>query len=1043
MPAQALVTTLPWYWTTCLFALLSLAAPAGASTNAASPRDSGALVVDTSVVEPGQRMTLVFNVDNEGRPGRRVDAQPILPLGWKLISGGGALDLAAGERRPLFIQILVPERAAPGVHVVALETRGGSAGRVLRADSMRVRVRSRRILQVAALDAPRFALAGTDYRSRFLVSNRGNAATRLRIETVEHAGFTTRPSWREALLAAGETRDLDVVVETRTGNARVTRHLLEVLAVAGDRTRNDTTGIARASTTVLVVPQQADVAPRFHRLPMQARVVTTPSRDATGSRPATFGELTGGGTIADDSDTRIDFRLRRGDRHASWSQNDDEYWLTLANDRLAVELGDRFYALSPLTEPGRHATGAAARAQLGGVSLRAFGARDRRSQDRSAALGGSLGYGWHRNARVTGNYVERIGPDSGRTWSMRAQLTPSPLASLDIEAAQALDVALHQPALSILLTGWHPQVSYSVQHIDIPTEFPGSMRGVEHDAASVAIRLTGPIRMKGSLSSQRSMRSRVMPVGGSGADVRTREIGLGVGDGLSVTHASTLASAAAGEDIGAESLVQLRAGGRFASLTLQASALLGHVRTRVDSSWRATFDAGLRAAVRFGRGNHVSAHVQQTTGPRWYATLSQQHSTVGIATRISPVKRITFDLASAGTRATAPQRQTFLTAEGAVSYQAPIGHVISVFMRSHGFLANRLIGPPTLQVAYSVPLGLPVGYSRAGSRVVGRVYDTESGAGIANALVLVGEQMAFTDRDGRVALSGLEAGTQYLQVELSGTVSDHVGMQQLPMLLNTRHGQSARVNVPLVRGSRISGTIRRLAPVSATAWDGSRATLTDTFPVAAMIVTLMRDGEVQRRVTDAAGAFEAAGLRPGRWTVTVDPTDAPPLHYFVQSGVTIDVAPGESATTGFDVLPRKRRVVMIDERRIVADQETGTKRETAILPVPRRNTGAKEAPALPPPVARLTQPTRRGLFNPTEPSYYFVGQSDRTLENVALWIYGDTALWPKLWFANRQQITKPTELRRGTKLLIPPRAPLTGDEIRARDEYIAAARGKP
>lgn len=1063
MAAPPLVTTPPWWWTTCLFALLSLATPARASTKAGTARSSGAPVVDTSIVEaePGQRLTFVFHVDNEAREERRVDARPILPSGWKLITGGGVLDVAAGERQPQFVQVLVPARAAPGVHVVGLEIRSVGAGRALRVDSIRVRVHSRRILQVAALDAPRFALAGSDYRSRFLVSNRGNAATRIGIETVEHAGFTTRPSWQDALLAAGETRELDVVVQTRTGNARVIRHLVEILAIADDRQRNDTTGIARASSTVLIVPQQADVAPRFHRLPMQARVVTTPSRETTGSRPATFGELTGGGVIADGSDTRIDFRLRRSDRHSSWSQSDDEYWFTLASNRLAFELGDRFYSLSPLTEPGRHATGAAARARLGGFSLRAFGVRDRRSQDPSAALGGTLGYDWHRNARIMGNYIERMGPDSGRTWSMRAQLTPSPLASLDVEGARALDRASDHHAVSILLSGWHPRLSYTVHHIDIPTEFPGSMRGVEQDAGSVAMRLIGPVRAKGSLSSQRNTRSPVTTPGVTGADVFTRELGFGVGDGLSVTHASTSAAAVTGEDIGAESLVRLRAGGRFASLTLQASALLGQVRSRADSSWRATFDAGLRAAVRFGRGNHVSAHMQQTTGPRWYAPLNQQHSTVGLAARIAPLRRITFDFAAAGTRTTAPQRHTFLTAEGTVNYQTPIGHVISVFMRSHGITANGLIGKPTFQVAYTVPLGLPVGYSRAGSRVVGRVYDTESGVGIPNALVLVGDQMAFSDRDGRVALSGLEAGTQYLQVELSGAVSDHVGMQPLPMPLTTRHGQSARVSIPLVVGGRISGRVRRLSPVSATTWDGSRTTLSDTFPVAAAVVTLMRDGgEVQRRLTDAAGAFEAAGLRPGRWTVSVDPAEAPPLHYFVQSGVTVDIAPGESATTDFDVLPRKRTIVMIDERKIVADKaavpsaappepvETptraiGAERNTvATLPAPRRDTSAKQVSA-PPTATRVRQPASQGLFNPTGRSYYVVRQQDRTLENVALWIYGDIALWPKLWVANRQRLTNPDQLRPGMMLLVPPREPLTRDEVSARDAYEAGRRREP
>jgi nucleoid-associated protein YgaU len=50
-------------------------------------------------------------------------------------------------------------------------------------------------------------------------------------------------------------------------------------------------------------------------------------------------------------------------------------------------------------------------------------------------------------------------------------------------------------------------------------------------------------------------------------------------------------------------------------------------------------------------------------------------------------------------------------------------------------------------------------------------------------------------------------------------------------------------------------------------------------------------------------------------------------------------------------------------------------------------------------------------------------------------VYGNPALWVKLWQGNKSQISNPDVIHPGQKLQVPTKAPLTAEELSARDEY--------
>lgn len=71
---------------------------------------------------------------------------------------------------------------------------------------------------------------------------------------------------------------------------------------------------------------------------------------------------------------------------------------------------------------------------------------------------------------------------------------------------------------------------------------------------------------------------------------------------------------------------------------------------------------------------------------------------------------------------------------------------------------------------------------------------------------------------------------------------------------------------------------------------------------------------------------------------------------------------------------------------------------------------------------------------------YTVTRWDVGLMSVARIMYGDARLWPKIWLANLDQIKDPDVIVAGQVLRVPEPAPLTPDELAARDRYLRGQR---
>ena len=71
--------------------------------------------------------------------------------------------------------------------------------------------------------------------------------------------------------------------------------------------------------------------------------------------------------------------------------------------------------------------------------------------------------------------------------------------------------------------------------------------------------------------------------------------------------------------------------------------------------------------------------------------------------------------------------------------------------------------------------------------------------------------------------------------------------------------------------------------------------------------------------------------------------------------------------------------------------------------------------------------------------YYTVTRWDVGLADIALKVYDDATLWPKIWLASRDLLRDPAALTPGVRLRVPLEAPLTDEERAAAGEHMEGA----
>lgn len=867
---------------------------------------------EASLVANDGEIVAPFRITNRGPDAATIGTEVLLPQGWRLLTGGGSFELDAGEGTLLLVGFYIPSETPAGTHLARF--RAGAPHllpETWAGDSVVVEVPGREALRIDLLEAPRHVAAGDSYRARFAVVNGGNVSLEVRLsaEGGDRQDLPVSPAL--IVLDAGTAASVTVEVETDASSSQRRELLkLEATSLSSDTVR------ASASVGLDMIPRAHVDGPR-EGLPMQARVAGSSSSNGT-----TPFELSGSGTLSEGGHTRVDLLLRGPHTGHSVLGERAEYRARLRTGALDLRVGDHVYGLTPLTDPGTYASGAGAQLELSGLSIRGYHARDRRlgSQTQTAA---QVGYA-RENIGIEASYLDGVGTETGRLWSVGGRFRPGAALGVEAEYAQGVDGTDDNAATSIAVHGRLPRVGYRLRHRRAGPRFPGRHRDLEQTEGSLDVRLTGALAWR-AWSTHAAY--AFAGIGSAAAISHTRRH---YGSSLAWGRAASLELRRIDEEGRPESgryerqtdLAKLSGLWSPAGWSLRPSFEAGRTRHRGAESEGSLLRVRLQGSFRTGRAAWFSASLEASSetmgspgpvehGSRLTHSFQTIAASLGGHLELPGGARVSVNANGRAYRGGAAGSLLFVDAR--VAQPLFSGHELDVRVRAMGRTAGTTGFEPVVMVGYTVPFRLPALSSKGGGRLSGRVYNAETGEGLADVRVTVAGRVVLTDGQGRLEVRDVEPGTHRVHLSPERASQDMVPVEGLPVAITVREGEEARIEVAMAPAARLSGTLTLYAIHEDARPDDPDPALVDAGPMANTVLELRQGERVRRVLTDSRGRFDFRSLPPGAWTLEVA-GELPEWHRVEPESPRGTLEPGAEERLELRVVPERRPIRFIDSR---------------------------------------------------------------------------------------------------------------------------------
>lgn len=891
---------------TVLLATLTL----GASVSAHAQTGLGIRAARRDTIRATATVTGAFAISNHRADSAEVMPHVETPKDWTVLTGGAPFPVAAHETGMLILSVVVPARAQAGVYPVRVwvTTKADPQGVM---DSIVVLVPPRRALEVALLDRPGFVVSGKNYDASFLVRNRGNEATQVRL-AVRSSLSSAALSDTLVTLAAEESRVVNARVRTPPGLHAATDDVLEISATQN----SDSAAPTEASARVTVVPEPSRKIEEYLKVPVRANL-----RAASTDGVSPF-EIIGQGLVRDGGGVRTEFVFRGPTGEFSSFGERDEYRLQLSAPHWRARFGDQFFMLSPLTGGAQPGFGVGADATHGAFSAGAHGQQFRRSAEKGSEAGAFVSARPLPDARVALNLVDRSGTAlQGRLASASAALAREGY-SADAEVARSAGGSSSGLARSARVSASSPAYSFDLGHIFADTAFAGAQRGAEHNYVTASSHHIDLLSLAANGSRHRSDLSRSTGV----PYVERLRVGS-VSATLLDRYTLELQSLVRGTTVsgvtqeGRQRGARVRADREMALGLLSLEAEAGRA-TDASLAPRDFTHFSLSARRTFGRGALAMWAERYSGGSITKGT--DGSSTIGGDASLRVTRTTDMTLMGYATRLRSVNAGWHSQIDARASHALPNGTSVTLRARVIGGGSLRRADQSVAYLEYGIPLRMPVSRLRTPGRVYGRVVDAATGTGVPGALVRLGPQVAITDRDGEVAFGGVPGGEHRLSMSQETSFANAVFVGDPTLRVDSTQAQPTTFKLAIARSARLNITVRRFA-TKQTGIAGAPDSLVEAGPVGDATLVLAGERDTLYRTTGENGAVSFTDVPPGAWVVSIR-GDAPAYHRFDPDRIEIALAPGETEGLAFRLVPRRREVQLIGEgqelRSTAADPKT-------------------------------------------------------------------------------------------------------------------------
>ena len=913
-----------------------------------------------SETQPGQVLTSVLFVTNLTGQKHEFLEEVKIPAGWRLIIPSLPFELAAGEGDARIVSYAVPPAAAAGRYQITYAVKNREDVNLTAEQRIDVVVLSLAKIEVRRQEAPRYVVAGKEYRCDFVIVNHSNARSRIALEIDSKKDYPAKTDRMKFRLEAGESKKIIITVETDPDVRQKISHHLNVTAKAlddfdqGEVTAND-------SSRVEIIPRITGVEERYHKLPVQLETRGFSEEDI-----GLQAQLSGYGTLTENGDQQIDFLFRWPEAQGkSIFGQDEEYRLSLNTNTWAIHLGERSYSLSPLTEQYRYGLGAEGRLSLHKLNIGAHYVETRwQPKENQRAL--RFGYRGSEKWGIDLHYLRKKEPDSleaqsrksadADIWSIQAFAAPVNDVGVELEYGIGWQRCVNHnnidDAWRIEAQGRYRRLSGRLRVIHAGSDYPGYYRDLDYKLANVVLPLWRGLRFQINYSNQKRYLDLIPPRLTALQEQNYRfglDYGFKIGTRLSLEHRNRQRKdrfIPPKFDYERNDM-RLSLSHAFKRLSFYASADLGKTDDRLAHQTQVT-----------GR-YRVSTHYAPTAGQRYsgyfqserrsFVSIPERRQTIGLNAWYKLTDRASFETNfqqnQFGDASSRKQVDVTLSCQLYDDQQILLqGRRLYYRMES-----NNAQHKTSIMLTYTTPFDIPVSRRTNIGVLHGRLYNLEhpQGQGIPDAIISVNGATAVTDKKGNFRFPSLNPGTHHLQVDQEAIGFNRVIMPKTPLEITIKKGAETKINLGVVLSATLKGRVVVFASkaedndnddksnligkeerdnqdnnlvIEASGKTGG-GKLGEEYGLTNIFVELKSESEIHRRVTNQNGNFLFENLRPGNWTLAVYENNLPAFHYLEQKKIEFHLHPGGEEEVLVKVLPQMRSINIIDTGEISIEEE--------------------------------------------------------------------------------------------------------------------------
>ena len=946
-----------------------------------SVQPSGSELVET---QPGQVLTTIFLVTNITDQKHEFSEEVELPEGWRLIIRGFPFELDASESDTRMVSFSVPLTTLAGRYQVTYSVKNSEDANITAEQTIDVVVLSLAKLEVMLQEAPQYVIAGKEYQCDFVIVNHSNAGSRIALEIDSKNDYLAKSDPMEFRLESGESKEVNVTVETDSDLRNKIRHRLMVTAKALDFEKGEIT--ANALSQVEIIPRITGVEERYHKIPI--RLETRCVGDIRSARQQLHfmeniglqAQLSGSGTLTENGAQKIDFLIRGPDiqKKSVFGQR-DEYRLSIGTETWEIHLGEHSYSLSPLTGQYRYGWGAGGILNLplrklnfrNPLSIGAHYVESRwRPKEKQSAI--RLGYQIWEKWMIDLHYLHKKETDPPEGLSRK-------LADDDILSVQTSVEPVKNVSLEFEYgVGWKKRGNlksgdFSYKYIDdawrIETEgnyrgaycrlkaihagpdYPGYYSDLDYKMGTVTFPLWSSLRLKINYSKQKRnlALASTFPTAS-----QVRDYGLGmdyrfkIGTRLSLDYRNSQR-----EDRFfpprfdyERNNIRLSLGHAFKKLSIHTSAELGETDDKLAQKNQATERYRVSAHYAPTDWQRYSGYFQ--IGRRSYVSTQNRQKTMGLDAWYRPIDRMSFDVNFQRSDSGGSYSRNQL--DLALRYLLLNDHRVLLRAR-HLYYRTKSdsFHKTSVMLTYVAPFDIPVSRRTSISSLRGRVYDMEhpQQQGIPDAIISVNGATAVTDKKGNFNFPSLKQGTYHIRVDREAIGFNRVTAQKTPLEITVQGGAETEINLGVIRSATLRGRVVVFASKSESNNNGDNKNhpegeernnqhgkfvieasgktgggkMVEDYALAGILVGLQSESEIHRRVTDRKGQFLFEDLRPGNWTLTVYENNLPKYHYPEQTTFEFHLKPGSEEELLVKILPQMRSINIIDAGELIIEEE--------------------------------------------------------------------------------------------------------------------------